>query len=68
MIVENGNLLNIQKIKIAHNFSSGQYFLMKLSGCVHDVQLMRSIEFRKGENEPFLLDMQKYAKITKPSK
>ena len=68
MIVENSNLLNIRKIKIGHNFSSGQYFFMKLLGCVHDVQLMRSIEFGEGEDEPILLNMQKYAKITKSSK
>ena len=31
----NSELQYLQKIKIAHNFGSGKYFLMKLSGCGH---------------------------------
>ena len=29
-------ITTLKKKKIAHNFGSGQYFLMKLSGCVHN--------------------------------
>ena len=31
----NSNVRYAQNIKIPHNFGSGQYFLTKLSGCVH---------------------------------